>query len=44
MHSRNAIGLYLVVYQQFRSFKVPGGHSNVVFLVGMIEFCQTPVD
>lgn len=35
---------YLVIYQQFRSFKVSGRHSHIVFLVWVIKLCQTPVN
>lgn len=37
-------GPYLVVYQQLRSFKVPGRHPHVVLLVGVVELRQAPVD
>lgn len=32
-----------VIYQEFRSFKVPGGHPHVVLLPGMVELSQTPI-
>lgn len=41
---RRRAGPYLVVYQQLRSFKVPGRHSHVVLLVGVVELRQAPVD
>lgn len=42
--TRNEQQPYLVIYQQFRSFKVPGRHSHIVFLVWVIKLCQTPVN
>lgn len=34
---------YLVVHKELRSFEVPRGHTDIVFLSWMVEFCQTPV-
>jgi len=34
---------YLVVHKELRSFEVPRGHTDVVFLSWMVEFGQTPV-
>lgn len=34
---------YLIVHQQLGAFEIAGGHSDVVFLSGMVKFSQTPV-
>jgi len=44
MEMRRCFRPHLVVYQQLRSFEVPGRHSHVVLLVWVVELRQTPVD
>lgn len=43
-NSDDGLRSYLVVYQQLRSFEIPGCYSHVVFLVWVVELGQTPVD
>lgn len=33
----------MVVHKELRSFEVPRGHTDVVFLSWVVEFGQTPV-
>lgn len=42
-YSKEETGSYLVVHKELRSFEVPRGHTDVVFLSWVVEFGQTPV-
>lgn len=34
---------YLIVHQQLGALEVPGGHTDIIFLVGVVELGQAPV-
>jgi hypothetical protein len=36
--------VFLIVYEQLWSLEIPRSHANVVFCLGVVELCETPIN